>query len=174
MLALGKQHPVLLSVARPDVSSSVSRLNLSAEVQTAAVNQNWEDQAMSKLWSFPIVVTLSLVLTLLLSLPAQSWAAEHITAKVVAEWPIDNPGVKKMLLRRVEFAPGASKELTVKTFDFCNATQGTWSLTNHADNTTTVYVAGSRWRMPPPGTKVTVANPGNVPAVQWVYRLIEK
>ncbi len=129
---------------------------------------------MSKLWNFPIVVALSFVLAVLLSLPAQSWAAENTSAKVIAECPVDNPGVEKVLLRRVEYQPGASKDVTVKHFDFCNATQGTWSVTNHADNTTTVYVAGSRWRMPPKGTKVTVANPGNVPAVQWVYRLIEK
>ncbi len=129
---------------------------------------------MSKLWSFPIVVTISLVLAVLLSLPAQSWAAEHTSAKVIAEWPVDNPGVKKVLLRRVEYQPGASKDVTVKYFDFCNVTQGTWAITNHADNTTTVYVAGSRFRMPPKGTKVTVTNPGNIPAVQWVYRLIEK
>ena len=129
---------------------------------------------MSKLWSFPIVVTLSLVLALLLYLPAQSWAAEGVNVKIVAEWPVDNPGVEKMLLRRVEFQPGATVDVTVKHFDFCNATQGTWSVTDHALKTTTVYVAGSRWRMPPKGTKVTITNPGNVPAVQWVYRLIEK
>ncbi len=129
---------------------------------------------MHKIRSSVAVGALSLVLAVLLSLPGQSWAAEHTSAKVIAEWLVDNPGVEKVLLRRVEYQPGASKEVTVKYFDFCNVTQGTWAITNHADNTTTVYVAGSRWRMPPKGTKVTVANPGNVPAVQWVYRIIEK
>ena len=127
---------------------------------------------MSKLWSFPIVATP--LIALLLSVPVQSWAAEGWDIKVVAEWPVDNPGVEKVLLRRVEAQPGASIDLTLKDVDFCNATQGTWSVTNHATNTTTVFVAGSRWRMPPKGTKVTVSNPGNVPAVQWVYRLVEK
>ena len=45
----------------------------------------------------------------LLILPSKSWAAdspEGIDAKVVAAWPIDNPGVEKLLLRRVEFQPG--------------------------------------------------------------------
>ncbi len=129
---------------------------------------------MHKIRSSVAVGALSLVLAVLLSLPAQSWAAEHTSAKVIAEWPVDNPGVEKVLLRRVEYQPGASKDVTVKYFDFCNVTQGTWAITNHADNTTTVYVAGSRFRMPPKGTKVTVTNPGNIPAVQWVYRLIEK
>ena len=129
---------------------------------------------MSKLWNFPIVFALSFVLAVLLSLSEQSWAAEGIDVKVVAQWPVDNPGVEKVLLRRVEFQPGATLDFTMKHIDFCNATQGTWSVTSHAQNTTTVYVAGSRWRMPPKGTKVTVTNPGNVPAVQWVYRLIEK
>ncbi|MFQ6018757.1 MAG: hypothetical protein ACE5KF_11265 [Kiloniellaceae bacterium] len=129
---------------------------------------------MHKIRSSVTVGALSLVLGLLVCLPTQSWAAEGINVKVVAEWPVDNPGVEKVLLRRVEFQPGATLDVTMKHFDFCNATQGTWSVTNHADNTTTVYVSGSRWRMPPKGTKVTVTNPGNIPAVQWVYRLIEK
>ena len=127
-----------------------------------------------------IYCSLSLVAFLaiaLLILPSKSWAAElpeGIDVKVVAEWPVDNPGVEKVILRRVEFQPGATLDLTMEHFDFCNATQGTWALTNQADGTTTIHTAGSRWRMPPKGTKVTVSNPGNTPAVQFVYRLIEK
>lgn len=99
---------------------------------------------------------------------------EGVDVKVVAEWDVDNPGVEKILLRRVEFAPGASLDVTMEHFDFCNATQGEWALTRHDTGVTTLFVAGSRWRMPPKGTEVTVTNPGNVPAVQWVYRMIEK
>ena len=121
--------------------------------------------------------SLSLVALLaiaMLILPSKSWAAEGIDVKVVAEWPVDNPGVEKVLLRRVEFQPGATIDVTMEHFDFCNATQGTWAVTNHANGTTTLHAAGSRWRMPPKGTKVTVTNPGNIPAVQFVDRLIEK
>jgi len=109
----------------------------------------------------------------LLSLPQSLEAAEDIDVKVVAEWPVDTPGVEQVHLRRVEFAPGASLDLTMEHFDFCNATQGEWAVTNHSTGVTTLYVAGSRWRMPPKGTEVTVTNPGSEPAVQWVYRLIE-
>ena len=48
-----------------------------------------------------------------------------------------------------------------------------WSF-DHSTGVTTVYAPGSRWRMPPKGTKVTVANNGSVPAVQFVYMLVEK
>lgn len=132
---------------------------------------------MLKLRSSAVIAALSIVLALFLFFPAQGWAAElpeGIDVKVVAEWPIDNPGVEKMLLRRVEFQPGATIDLTVQHFEFCNATQGEWAVTNHTTGVTTLRVAGGRWRMPDKGTKVTVTNPGNVPAVQWVYRLIEK
>lgn len=115
-----------------------------------------------------------LVLPFALVLLSQgSQAAEGVDVKVVAEWPVDNPGVEKVLLRRVEFAPGATLDVTMEHFDFCNATQGEWAVTNHSTGVTTLYVVGSRWRMPPKGTEVTVTNPGNEPAVQWVYRLIE-
>ena len=107
--------------------------------------------------------------------PVQSRADEHINVTVVAEWPVDNnPGVEKMILRRVEFQPGASVDITMEDVDFCNATQGEWAVTDHSSGTTNLYLAGSRWRMPPKGTKVTVSNVGSTPAVQFVYRLVEK
>ncbi len=58
----------------------------------------------------------------LLILPSKTWAAEGIDVKVVAEWPVDIPGVEKMRLRRVEFQPGASlTDFEAKFFEFSNA-----------------------------------------------------
>ncbi len=110
----------------------------------------------------------------LLILPGKSWAAEGIDVKVVAEWPIDIPGIEKMQLRRVVFQPGATIDLTIEYVEFCNGTQGEWAVTIPVGGTTTLHTAGSRWRMPAKGTKITITNPGNVPAVQFIYRLIEK
>ncbi len=110
----------------------------------------------------------------LLILPSKSWAAEGIDVKVVAEWPVDIPGIEKMQLRRVEFQPGATIDLTIEYVEFCNGTQGEWAVTIPAGGQTTLHTAGGRWRMPAKGTKITVTNPGNVPSVQFVYRLIEK
>ncbi len=109
----------------------------------------------------------------LLILPSKTWAAEGIESKVVAEWPVDIPGIEKMQLRRVVFQPGATIDLTIKYVEFCNGTQGEWAVTIPAGGQTTLHTAGGRWRMPAKGTKITVTNPGNVPAVQFVYRLIE-
>ena len=113
----------------------------------------------------------------LLILPSKSWAAEPpagIDVKVVAEWPVDIPGVEKLQLRRVEFQPGATIDLTISHVEFCNGTQGEWAVTIPAGGTTTLHTAGGRWRVPAKGTKITVSNPGNIPAIQFVYRLIEK
>ncbi len=38
---------------------------------------------------------------------------------------------------------------------------------------TTIYAEGSRW-VNEKGTTVTISNPGDVPAVQWVYVMNEK
>ncbi len=129
---------------------------------------------MFKLWNSAIIGTFSLVLAALLVVPTQTWAAEGIDVKVVAEWPVDIPGIEKMQLRRVVFQPGATIDLTIEYVEFCNGTQGEWAVTIPAGGQTTLHTAGGRWRMPAKGTKITVTNPGNVPAVQFVYRLIEK
>ena len=110
----------------------------------------------------------------LLILPSKTWAAEGIESKVVAEWPVDIPGIEMMQLRRVVFQPGATIDLTIEYVEFCNGTQGEWAVTIPTGGQTTLHTAGGRWRMPAKGTKITVTNPGNVPAVQFVYRLIEK
>ena len=114
-----------------------------------------------------------LAITLLI-LPSKTWAAEGIDVKVVAEWPVEIPGIEKLQLRRVVFQPGATIDLTITHVEFCNGTQGEWAVTIPAGGETTLHTAGSRWRMPAKGTKITVTNPGNVTAVQFVYRLIEK
>ncbi len=129
---------------------------------------------MFKLWNSAIIGTFSLVLAALLVVPTQTWAAEGIDVKVVAEWPVDIPGIEKMQLRRVVFQPGATIDLTIEYVEFCNGTQGEWAVTIPTGGQTTLHTAGGRWRMPAKGTKITVTNPGNVPAVQFVYRLIEK
>ena len=121
--------------------------------------------------SLSLIVFLAIAL---LILPSKSWAAEGIDVKVVAEWPVDIPGIEKMQLRRVVFQPGATIDLTIEHVEFCNGTQGEWAVTIPAGGQTTLHTAGGRWRMPAKGTKITVTNPGNVPAVQFVYRLIEK
>ena len=100
-------------------------------------------------------------------------AQDGIAAGDVAEWPVDIPGLEKVVLQRFEFAPGASMEVTIEAYEFCNGTQGEWTVTDHSTGVTTIYAPGSRWRMPPKGTKVTVANNGNVAAVQYVYMLSE-
>lgn len=121
-----------------------------------------------------LIAVAFLAIALLLP-PGKGWAAEGIDVKVIAEWPVDLPGVERVQLRRVEFQPGATLEnFEVSHYDFCNATQGEWAVTNLDDGTTALRTAGSRWRMPPKGTKVNITNPGNIPAVQFVYRLIEK
>jgi uncharacterized cupin superfamily protein len=109
----------------------------------------------------------------LLLLPQGVEAQEGIEGKDVAEWPVDVAGLEKVVLQRFEFAPGASMDDTVAAYEFCNGVQGEWTVTDHSTGVTTVYSAGSRWRMPPKGTKVTIANNGSVPAVQYVYMLAE-
>ena len=111
---------------------------------------------------------------MLFLLPQGVEAQEGIVGVDVAEWPIDNPGVEKVVLQRFEFAPGASMEFAIEAYEFCNGVQGEWTVTNHSTGVTTIYGPGSRWRMPAKGTKVTVANNGSVPAVQFVYMLVEK
>ena len=125
-----------------------------------------------------IIRSVSLIACLVLALlivPGKAFAAEGVDVKVIAEWPVDIPGVEKMQLRRVEFQPGATlSDFEVKFVDFCNATQGTWVLEDLSTGETNLRTAGSRWRMPPKGTKVNISNPGSEPAVQFVYRLIEE
>lgn len=117
---------------------------------------------------------IALMAMALLILPGKIWAAEGVDVEVVAEWPVDTPGVEKVQLRRVEFEPGASlTDFVVEHLDFCNATQGEWVITDLSTGETVLRTAGSRWRMPPKGTKVNINNPGSEPAVQFVYRLIE-
>ncbi len=122
--------------------------------------------------SLSLIAFLAIVM---LILPSKTWAAEGIDVKIIAEWPVDIPGVEKVLLRRVEFQPGASlTDFEMKFIDFCNATQGEWVIKNLSTGETALHTAGSRWRMPPKGTKVNITNTGNIPAVQFVYRLVEK
>ncbi len=44
---------------------------------------------------------------------------------------------------------------------------------NHTKGTTTVHTTGSRW-VNEKGDVVTVSNPGDTVAVQWVYVLVGK
>ena len=118
---------------------------------------------------------IALLAIALLILPSKTWAAEGIESKVVAEWPVDIPGIEKMQLRRVVFQPGVTlTDFEIKFVEFCNGTQGEWAVTIPVGGTTTLHTAGGRWRMPAKGTKITISNPGNIPAIQFVYRLIEK
>ena len=123
---------------------------------------------------FKVCRTFIAALAFVLLVPLGIHAQEGITATDVAEWPVDIAGVEKVVLQRFEFAPGASMDLTIEAYEFCNGVQGEWTVTDHSTGVTTVYAPGSRWRMPLKGTNVTVANNGNVPAVQYVYMLAEK
>ncbi len=112
----------------------------------------------------------------LLLLPAKSWSQglpEGITVSVVAEHPVNIPGIEKVTLLKFTFQPGAVLEnFLLEATEFCNATQGSFTVVNHDLGTTTVYTAGSRWSQGK-GQTVTVSNTGEEVAVQWVYELIE-
>ena len=114
---------------------------------------------------------------LLLVFPVQSWSQglpEGVEVQVVAEYSVTIPGIEKVQLRKVTLQPGAILEnIPVNDTDFCSETQGTLTVVDHKNGTTTLYAAGSRWA-PEKGITATISNAGDVPAVMWVYRLIEK
>ncbi len=93
--------------------------------------------------SLSLIAFLAIALLILLS---KTWAAEGIESKVVAEWPVDIPGIEMMQLRRVVFQPGATIDLTIKHVEFCNGTQGEWAVTIPTGGQTTLHTAGGRWR----------------------------
>ena len=119
----------------------------------------------------------TILAVLLLAFPMQSWSQglpEGVEVTVVAEYSVKIPGIEKVQLRKVTLQPGAILEnISAKHTDFCQVTQGMVTVVDHGQRTTTVYVAGSRFA-PEKGTTMTVSNPGDVPGVVWVYRLIEK
>ncbi len=127
--------------------------------------------------SSAIVGVFSAVLFVLLLFPMQARSQglpEGVEAAVVAEYPVNIPGVEKVKLLKFTFQPGAVlKDFYLEATEFCTVTQGTFTVMNHEMGTTTVYAAGSRWSNPK-GVTVTVSNPGDVPAIQWVYVLNEK
>ncbi len=130
------------------------------------------------MYRIPIVVAIPLaVLFLFLLSPLQGLSEElpeGVTAQLVAEYPSNIPGMKKIQLFKITLQPGAVwKDIPVENTDLCNATQGTFTVVNQKTGTTTIYAEGSRW-INEKGTTVTVSNPGDVPAVQWVYVLNEK
>ena len=112
----------------------------------------------------------------LLLLPAKSWSQglpKGVEVSVVAEHPVNVPGVEKVILLKFTFQPGAILEnFLLEATEFCNTTRGSFAVVNHDLGTTTVYATGSRWSQGK-GQTVTVSNTGNEVAVQWVYELIE-
>ena len=118
-----------------------------------------------------------LLAAVLLLFPMQSWSEglpEGVTWEIVAVYKVDDPGIDKVQLGKFSMEPGTSLETPVEaTVEFCTATQGEFTVVNHDLGTTTIYAAGSRWSQAK-GQTVTVTNPGDVPAVQWVYELYPK
>ncbi len=112
----------------------------------------------------------------LLWLPAKSWSQElpvGVAVAVVAEHPVKIPGIEKVILLKFTFQPGAILEnFLLEATEFCNVTQGSFTVVNQELGTTTVYTTGSRWSQAK-GQTVTVSNLGEEVAVQWVYELIE-
>ncbi len=119
----------------------------------------------------------SFLAALLLLFPVQSWSAglpEGMTVDLIAEYPVQIPGLEKVQLKKMTMQPGTVlKEFTVPVSHYCTVTQGMFTVVDHTAGTTTVYVAGSRFA-PTKGHIVTVSNPGDELAVQWNYYLIEK
>ena len=118
-----------------------------------------------------------LLAALLLLFPMQSWSQglpEGVTWEVVAVYKVDAPGVDRVELGKFTMAPGTVlKDFLLEATEFCTATEGSFSVVNQDLGTTTLYAAGSRWSQAK-GQTVTVSNPGDVPAVQWVYELYMK
>jgi len=112
----------------------------------------------------------------ILLFPANSWSQmpEGVNAQVVAVHNFDIPGLDRVELLKFTIEPGASIEMTLPADELCTVTQGVFSVTNHDLGTTNVYAAGSRFSGGSKGQKVTVSNPGDVLAVQWVYDLYRK
>lgn len=112
----------------------------------------------------------------LLLFPLQSWSQdlpEGVTWTVVAVYKVDTPGVDRVELGKFTIEPGATLTMPLEADEFCTVTQGTFTVINHDLGTTTVYATGSRFSQAK-GQKVTVSNPGDTLAVQWVYELYGK
>jgi uncharacterized cupin superfamily protein len=117
-----------------------------------------------------------LVAALLLLYPMQSWSQDlpqGVTWEVVAVYNVDIPGVDRVELGKFTIEPGATLTMPLEADEFCTVTQGTFTVINHDLGTTTVYATGSRFSQAK-GQKVTVSNPGDTLAVQWVYELYGK
>ena len=109
----------------------------------------------------------------LLLLPGKGWSQglpEGVTADVVATYEVDIPGVDRVDLVKFSMEPGATLYLAIEARGFCTGTQGMFKVLNHDLGTTTVYSAGSRWSQEK-GWNITVSNPGDDLAVQWVYEI---
>lgn len=126
--------------------------------------------------AFLIAAPVVAVLFLLLVVPSQGWSkevAKGVTVDLVAEYPVDVPGIEKVLLQKLTMAPGSVLEGTVIGITFCNTTRGSISVVDHTNGTSTIYTVGSRWA-PEEGIKFTLTNPGDVTHVHWIYRLVRK
>ncbi len=130
---------------------------------------------MLRITSF--LISTAFLAVALLALPNTGWAGElpeGVTVQVVAEYPVDIPGVEKVLLKKFTLQPGATlAKFVVNDQTFCNTTQGVVTVIDHTDGSTTLYTPGSRWA-PVKGHTFTVSNPGDETHVHWVYAMIEK
>ena len=112
----------------------------------------------------------------LLLVPVQGWSAglpEGVSVDVIAEYPVDIPGIEKVVLKKITLEPGAKlANFPENDTTFCHATAGTITVVDHANGTTTIYTEGARWA-PQKGATYSISNPGDVTHVHWVYALVE-
>ena len=125
---------------------------------------------------FPGVLLLGF-LGVLLFLPAQGRSqdvAEGVSVVVISEVDVDSPGIEKVLLMKVTMQPGkAWEDVPLDNLEFCHLTEGSYTIVVHDLEITNTYTVGARW-FNRKGWTISLYNKGDVPAVQWVYQIVEK
>jgi len=112
----------------------------------------------------------------MLLFPVQAWSQlpPGVKVEVLAKYSTEISGIKEIRLVKFTFAPGAVlKDFKVKNQALCNSTQGVFTVLNQDTGETNLYAPGSRW-INTKGATITVANPGDEVAIQYVYSLVGK
>ena len=116
-------------------------------------------------------------LAVLLLLPAQGRSQdlpEGVNVVVISEVDVDSPGIEKVLLMKVTMQPGkAWEDVPLDNLEFCHLTEGSYTVVVHDLGITNTYTVGARW-FNRKGWTISLYNKGDVPAVQWVYQIVEK
>ena len=96
---------------------------------------------------------------------------EGVGIQILAGYSSDIPGVQQVQLKKVTLEPGATlANFTVTSPLYCNATEGTISVFDHASLKTAVYRPGDHWSFAR-GT-YTLSNPGDVDHAHYLYEMI--